>query len=186
MPTCLRSPQSCWARTGSAPKMSSKSVRSPGCRARMGRPSSARSERHPRARHLLDQAADATQETRTVLVHDDLRERGCASKRCTPCTDKEAARRRLAIRERGAADPSRAAKERAVGTTLEQVLCLLLDDRDARVASGQGSADTVSFHEAKAGMLLHHLLRPAARDCLALHGSQVHADHRTGLCADQG
>ncbi len=89
---------------------------------------------------------------------------GHATERSTGCTDKAAARAVLGQWEREAADPHRAAAQ----ATLNDALSLLLDDRSARVAHGDGSAATVRFYQQKAGHLLrllgHELLIGQLKD----------------------
>jgi integrase len=81
---------------------------------------------------------------------------GKPCERSTGCTDKPAARAVLAQWEREAADPDRA----AAAATLNDALTLLLEDRQARVANGDGSAETVTFYRKKAG----HLVRVMGHD----------------------
>ena len=81
---------------------------------------------------------------------------GRATSDSTGCTEKAAARAVLANWEREAADPDRAASS----ATLNDALMLLLEDRQARVANGNGSSETVTFYKKKAG----HLVRVLGHD----------------------
>ena len=83
---------------------------------------------------------------------------GVPTERSTGCTDEKAARAVLAGWERQAADPDHAAKK----TTLNDALMLLVEDRRARAASGEGAAVTADFYQGKAA----HLVRVLGHDFL--------------------
>ena len=81
---------------------------------------------------------------------------GVREEHSTGCTSKEAARTVLEDWERDAADSDSAAAK----TTLNDALNLLLEERRARHANGDGAKTTVSYYQTKAG----HLVRLFGHD----------------------
>lgn len=75
-------------------------------------------------------------------------------RRSTGCHDRAAAEAVARRWERDGADPTIA---RTRGVTLEQVLTLLVEQREERARAGAGSEDTAQFYAAKSGPLLREI-----------------------------